>query len=322
MPPTEPNDAVNPKDNPDLGAVGVEEPPPMTSELPDEDLWDRYNKRMEFPLATVAAVFLHVVVGATLIYVLVGLMTPPENPDPPIKMVAVNGMDDSGEGSPGAGTQDADLNRNTDPFSTPDVTAPETPADPKENNPSTALAPGAIPLPKKSSLGGGKSNDGPPGSGVGGTGSDSTRARGLRWVLRFRVASGKDYIEQLKAMGASIAVPLPPDDNNFLFFEDLGNPQQRAVSKGDLNKFVSGRLQFSDSRQSQVREVCAVLGVNAPSLPKYFSAYFPKSMEEELARKEKSYRNRHSDDIEETIFIVTVRGGTYELVVFEQKVKK
>jgi hypothetical protein len=127
MPPTGPN-AVNPLDNPDLGLV--EEPPPMTSELPDEDLWDRYNKRMEFPLATVGTVFLHVLVGAVLIGVLVGLMDPGENPDPPIKMVSVNGLDDSGEGSPGAGTQDTDLDRPIDPFQTPDVTTPDTPPDP------------------------------------------------------------------------------------------------------------------------------------------------------------------------------------------------
>ena len=43
---------------------------------------------------------------------------------------------------------------------------------------------------------------------------------------------------------------------------------------------------------------------------------------EELARKETNYRNRRAEDIEETIFRVVVRGGNYELIVDDQKVKK
>ena len=44
--------------------------------------------------------------------------------------------------------------------------------------------------------------------------------------------------------------------------------------------------------------------------------------EDELARKETAYRNRRSDDIEETVFQVTVRGGGYDLLVYDQTPKR
>src|SRR3954464_8149415 len=106
--PAEPN--TNPNDNPDLG----EEPEPGST-LPEEDLWERYNKRLEFPMATVATVFLHVVVGALLVYVLVGLMDSGEDrSNPDLKLMQVGGLDDTGEGSAGSGGSDSDLSQKTD----------------------------------------------------------------------------------------------------------------------------------------------------------------------------------------------------------------
>src|SRR5262245_14598876 len=109
MPPTAPN----PKDNPALG----EEPEPITGPPEETDIWERYNKRMEFPVATVAAVFLHVMVGAVLIYIRVGLMDSGEDrSNPPMQIVSVGGMDDSGEGSAGGGGESVDLAVSSDLF--------------------------------------------------------------------------------------------------------------------------------------------------------------------------------------------------------------
>src|SRR5262245_34995825 len=108
MPPTAPNQQNNP--------ALTEEPEPVST-LPDEDLWERYNKRLEFPLATVATVFLHVLVGALLVYILVGLMDSGEDrSNPPMQIVAVGGADDSGEGSAGGGGESIDLSVSNDLF--------------------------------------------------------------------------------------------------------------------------------------------------------------------------------------------------------------
>ena len=94
-----------------------------------------------------------------------------------------------------------------------------------------------------------------------------------------------------------------------------------VASDADLNR-LAGKIQFSDNRPKPVREILASLGVEAPSPPKAFWAFFPKNLEDELATKEKAYRNRRPEDIEETVFRVTVRGGSFSFVVDEQVAKK
>ena len=346
MPPTAPN----PKDDASLGAR-VEEAEPIVGPPEETDLWERYNKRMEFPLATVAAVFLHVVVGAALVYVLVGLMDSGEDrSNPKLQLIAVGGMDDAGDGSAGSGgRENPDIVKDVDPFQgVKDVLpTPESLADAKADIQKAVLpdATGNLPISapnaaafsqlddavrKKllgvgsnqgSGPGAGKGNDGTLGAGPGGTGADSTRARGLRWVLRFRVASGRDYLDQLKAMGAEILIPIPPDGKKCVLIRDLNAPAQKTADDADLKR-LAGKIQFSDPRPDQVRDVCAALDIKLPAPPKTFWAFFPKGLEEELARKETGYRNRRAEDIEETIFRVVVRGGSYELVVDEQRAKK
>jgi hypothetical protein len=346
MPPTTPNSAPNPN-----GVLSIDEEPEPEVALPEEEFWDRYNKRLEFPIATVATVFLHVVVGAILVYVLVGLMDGGEDrSNPPLQLIAVSGADDTGEGSSGSGGQEnPDIVRDVDPFVGVRnvLPTPESLADAKADIQKMVLpdTTGNLPISapnaaaysqlddtiRKKLLGvgsqkgegnqPGKGFDGSAGSGPGGVGSDSTRARGLRWVLRFRVASGKDYLDQLRAMGAEILVPLddkkPPQS---ILVPDLENPTAQRVASDADYKRLAGKIQFSDTRKDQVREVCAALGVKTDA--KTFWAFFPKSLEEELAHKEKSYRNRRSEDIEETIFRVVVRGGKFELVIDDQRVKK
>ena len=280
---------------------------------PEEEFWDRYNRRMEFPLATVAAVFVHVVVGAVLVYVLVGLMDSGEDrSNPPLQLVAVGGLDDAGDGSAGSGGQaDPDIVRDVDPFKAAKEVLPSVQAlnDAKENIQKIVLDDpnGKLPIAapnaaaysqlddsiRKKLLGvgaqkgdgsqPGKGFDGTAGAGPGGTGADSTRARGLRWVLRFRVAGGKDYVDQLRAMGAEILVPLPPDDKKCILIRDLNKPVgngRRRASEADLKR-LGGKIQFSDTRREPVREVIAALGVNVTGQPKSFWAFFPRELEDE-----------------------------------------
>jgi len=342
-----------PKSDPDLDGSGLHEEQGgavATAGPPEEEFWDCYNKRMEFPLATVAAVFLHVIVGALLIFILVGLMESGEDrSNPPLQLMQVGGIDDVGAGSAGSGgVEDPSIIRDVDPFKAAQSVLPTMEAlkDAKENIQKIVLdengnlpiaAPNAASYStldesiRKKLLGvgaqkgegnqPGKGYDGA-GAGPGGTGSDSTRARGLRWVLRFRVAGGKDYIDQLKAMGAEILVPLPPDDKKCILIRNLNDPGSQSVASDADLKRLAGKIQFADTRRDQVRDVLNVLGVNAPGQPKAFWAFFPKELEEELARKETSYRNRRSEDIEETVFKVTIRGGSYELVVDDQVIKR
>lgn len=318
--------------------------PPVISGPPEEEFWERYNKRLEFPLSAVSAVLLHVLVGAVLVFILVRLMDKEDRSEATLKLIEVGGLDDIGDGSAGSGGIEdpfvkaegdpaTDLLKSlTDPSKMPEVDDVKQTIkylDPEGNLPiSNSNVAAYADLDKKvrdKLLGGregagdqkGRGYDGSAGKGPGGTGADSTFGRNLRWTLRFKVGSGRDYLNQLKAMGAEILVPIPGTEK-CMVITDIDNPNPRLASEDDFRR-LSKKIKFSDSRPSAVREVGQALALDFT--PKSFWAFFPKSVEEELDRKEKNYRNRRPEDIAETVFRVTMRGGSYEIVVDEQKVK-
>ncbi|MCU0704589.1 MAG: hypothetical protein MUF18_11485 [Fimbriiglobus sp.] len=167
----------------------------------------------------------------------------------------------------------------------------------------------------------GKGGEGgnPNGAGTG-TGADSTRARTMRWVIAFRTASGRDYLDQLQSLGAKIIVPTA-DGKGALYFRDLsGNPPVgKPITDPDWQE-LSGLVQFSDYTARTRQDVGQALGMG--NLPKGFWAYFPKTLEQELAKKEVGFQQRRSEDIEETKFECVMKNGKYELVVTRQTLKK
>ena len=96
MPPA----ATNPK----------ELPPPPDREFrgpPEEEFWERYNRRLEFPLGTAIAVLIHVAVAAFAVFLFVRLMDKGGDKSAvPVKLIEPLGMDDAGDGSAGSGGQD------------------------------------------------------------------------------------------------------------------------------------------------------------------------------------------------------------------------
>jgi hypothetical protein len=243
-------------------------------------------------------------------------------------------MDDEGSGSAGSGGVDEPLFKPTDdPFKAHEV-LPVVPNLPQaEANPNTTTPPDAAgnlppattsPRPVGAEKGSGKEPgrgyDETKGKGPGGTGADSTRARNLRWTIRFRTTSGRDYLDQLQLMGAKILVPVPGKDQEYVYVPDLRNPSsKRAPTKNELGE-LAGMIKFGDNRPASVRQVAQELGVDFS--PQVFWAFFPKHVEEELDRKEKGYRNRRPEQIEETLFRVIMRGGNFEIVVDDQTVKR
>ena len=151
--------------------------------------------------------------------------------------------------------------------------------------------------------------------------SDETRARGLRWVIRFRTTSGQDYLEQLRSLGAIVVVPTPPDFKTRMYiFRDLNNPTPGVVIQPADWDELSDQIRFCDLKETSGRQISTVL--NLPYTAPYFWAFFPKGLEDELARKETAYQNRRAEDIEETVFQAVQRGGQFELDIVRQTVKR
>jgi hypothetical protein len=150
-------------------------------------------------------------------------------------------------------------------------------------------------------------------------GTDSVAAQNKRWVLRFKVESGKDYLEQLKAMKAELLFPTATNDKTILI-TDLSKLDERRETTDDEMKRLAKKLFFSDSRTEAVNAVCKTLGMEK-DIPKMFWAFFPEEISKACASKELAYKNRKVEDIKETIFKVVVKDGKYELTVIEQKSK-
>lgn len=313
---------------------------------PHEDFWEKYSKRLELPLSAVGSLLLHVVIGSVLLYVVTTLMNTGDRSDVPVKLAAIGGLDDAGDGSPGSGgiedaIREADANplraaidALPDPNRLPeikeDIQKTLRLVDPSGNLPITTENAVALAqldktirdklLGARAGAGGGPGRgiDGTPGSGPGGTGANSTLARGLRWTLRFRISSGRDYIEQLRVLGAKLLIPIP-GSGQCVVIEDLGQPDRRKViGQAELDAY--GGLRFSDPRRDVVGSLAQTLQLDFT--PTVFFAIFSRELEEELAAKEVAYRNRRPEDIEVTVFRVTVRGGSYSIVVDEQQVRR
>jgi len=319
---------------------------------PEEEFWERYNRRLEFPLSTVAAVLLHVLIAVVIIRVLLVLAaSAPDRSSVDIKMVPeMGGLDDDGGGMAGSGGAPDPLAKGeNDPWKANAAVLPDASTLPKvQEDLRKAInldEPGVdaqvsaanaaqyeavdvelkkkllgIGVKKGSGAEGGKGFDGSKGTGPGGAGANSSRARSLRWVMRFSTADGQDYVAQLAAMGAVILVPLPPENKDCLYFADLKNRDNRKMATAaDINA-LAGQIKFSDTRAESVRGVCDALGVREAA--RSFWAFFPRGLEDELSRKETNYRNRKAEDIEETVYRVIARGGTYEIIVDDQTPKR
>ena len=319
---------------------------PLAFGPPHETAWKKYSPNFEFPISLLVSTFML----TSLFAILVGLLfltlgTGPEKKVPPISL-AEGGPDDTGEGSPGSGGIPEEKLANATPPQ-PQTSGDETlkdkfdlPAvkdiqnaisleDPAADT--VAVAPeNAVGLAKlddalrdklagiggkKGETGPGKGATGQPGPGPGGTGSDATRARSLRWVMRFQTNGGRDYLDQLQALGAIVLVKAQSPGKMYVF-KDLRNPRPGTLATDAELASYSQQIQFCDPKPKSSEEVGRAL--NLDYQPDGFWAIFPKGIEEELARLEKSYRGRRAEDVEQTIFKVSVVGGQYKLVVSEQ----
>ncbi len=310
-----------------------------------ETFWKNYNSSYEFPTSIVTSFLCHALIVLAMVLIVFAALSGTDSGAVPIRLVE-GGWDDTGDGSAGSGGNPDPLARGESAPKPSDFAQlpnnlPEVREEVKKQildlDPSAV---GSIPDEKAAALaaldkalrdklmgerrgsgpGAGSGNTGQEGTGPGGTGADSTRARSIRWVLRFRTRDGRDYLSQLKAMRATVMVPIPPENKQMYIFRDLDNPKPgTTATEADL-AVAARQIQFSDFRRESVVGVGQALGLSFT--PTVFMAFFPADLEKELARLEVAYRNRRPEDIEETVFMVTVRGGEPALVVVEQRAKR
>ncbi|HJZ55973.1 MAG TPA: hypothetical protein VKE74_13470 [Gemmataceae bacterium] len=251
---------------------------PVPPQLPEEEFWEKYNERLEFPLSTVGAVFLHVLVALLLFLILAYLIGKGEDRSSVgVTFVDVGGLDDSGLGSEGSGGDEivgitgdplrADFVRNPDLRNLPDAQANQQPSvsvnDPNVAAPNTTTSAfskvddtlnskkngaGSNPGSGKPAAGGAP---GTKGTGPGGSGNDRTRARQenwSRWVISFSTFEndGRDYINQIGAFGGTLVVPRPGGTEYLVYDDVLHALNSRTLASKDAERAYASYIWFSE----------------------------------------------------------------------------
>jgi len=271
---------------------------------PDERFWEKYSPHYEFPLSSFGSLALHV--AAVVVFIgalwLLAQLTVSDKTAVPMTELAVAGP--GSDITPPGGGELIEGVRNERPKErvVPNAKLGEIPEALKD-----LVRPAAPGKPGTGPVGGEKA--GPVGKGD----PTSSGSRGVRWELNFSSENGRDYLNQLAAMKATVVVPLPPNWKSAKAFTDLGREKPPARDF-DLSQ-VPG-LYFVDSEPGSVGRLVGALGLEF--VPPLFIALFPKEIEEELAAKERAYAGRKEGDIALTRFKVLIRDGKPSIAVIGQ----
>jgi hypothetical protein len=322
---------------------------------PDERFWVKYSPHHELPISGMASLTWHVLVGV-LIVVVGFIVARSRSNDMPIETVEYPGGGGNPNGvgnAPGIGgapmveaasTQQppADAIRVAEPLveNVPLQIAPADLLPGIEDDPEaqrelvkiTERGNQALRKLEKLDADFRKSLLGPPGHGRGGPGSGGGQGTGagqgqgdgsgsgkintrtqrqLRWTLTFNIKTGSDYLRQLDVLHAILAFRHP--DGSLKVVKNL---LQRPLKLEDDDVKGLNRIFWIDDDPASVDKMARALGLEFT--PREFVALFPPEFENELAKKERSYRNRREDQIFRTRFAVTILGNSPSVVVADQ----
>jgi len=310
---------------------------------PDEEFWQKYSPHYEFPLSSVGSVAMHIaglVIFLGALWLLARMTISDKTPVPMRPMV----MGEEGDGTGKAGSGGGHPMEDITPFempkerSIPEAKLNDTVKDLKDFLPrvpseAEGLRPEDLPqvkslaqldeaLRRKLGQGGRKGTGEGPGNGINdvpGSGSNNagdatnSTSRAVRWELIFKTESGRDYLNQLAAMKATVVVPYPPDWKSSKAFRDVG---REKVAAEEFRMEDMPGLYFVDDDPGSAAKIAKTLGLDFE--PPVFIAFFPKDIEEELAAKERAYRNRKESEIFSTKFKILVRDNKPVIAVIDQ----
>jgi hypothetical protein len=341
--------------------ITVAERPPAP---PEERLWRRYSPRGELPLSASGSLFVHVLAGGIMLLVGIYLASYLYKPDHPLPVEPVRlALDGKGAkpGTPGgregaAPGQPGDEDVGPEPGDEGPGPRPPalTPVERKrveqqyddasqrfladidtDSSKRWARLPDELrqglarglartgPPPRP-----GKKGDGGKGDGKGGKLELTQREkRMLRWHMVFTANSGKQYLAQLKGLGAILALPVKEGkgaDPEYKVVRDL-KPGGKLLAE-DVTKIQ--RIYWIDDKPQSVKDVVAALGLKLAQRPSRFVAFMPEALENELFRMEKGYVEKELKQkfdearIEETRFRVVLKKGKYQPEIVTVVLKK
>jgi len=171
--------------------------------------------------------------------------------------------------------------------------------------------------------------DGPgkgPGQGTGRHQLTQRQKRMMRWLMTFNTSSGPNYLDQLRGLGAMLAVPVTEGARpRYKLLADLMPGKARPVQ---ADVYQLNRIFWVENNPKNVADIMRALGLpympgsaGQPGRPSHFVAFMPPELEDKLARLEQAYRGLPEDRIFETKFAVGHTAAGYEPAVIEQTPK-
>jgi hypothetical protein len=310
------------------------------SASPEIKFWKRYSPHHELSLSSVLSILLHTLLVGLLL--LIGILVVRSRDSGPLETSIVAIDEGPGNGGGGGNEEVVPHRREAGQRMTPAAAEPSLP-----KNPDKVLA---VPQPApvhlapdnsgeriigdaekaaeelaaktralrdrllKQQQEQGPSTSGPPGGRAKGPPRariERQAQRMDRWVLTFETRDGFDYLRQLEALGAILAVPLEGD--RFLVIRNL---KQRPARGTVENAADIQRIFWIDDKPESVRSLARALQLE--QVPSHVVAFFPDQLEEDLLRKELAFRHRHEEEIRKTYFRLERHGSRFEPVVVDQ----
>lgn len=314
---------------------------------PEERFWKRHSPNHEFPLSGVLALALFAVfMGILVLSIKMEWFTaqaPVEtaaiafgdgnDPATSNHPVGTNGANGNGKpvARPEAGGNAHDPGVKPGPV-LPDVPRPAVrPSEPLPEapplNPANlpAISFNAIGEEATAKLGGSLDPPGPPnGTGPSGppgpTGPGPTQRIGrvYRWHITLDTRTGAEYLKQLRFLKAFVGIPEKKAGAalQYRIIRDL----TRLPARGQIEEPAQVNRFFAvDAKPESVEALASALGL--ARTPDHLVAFFPRELEEELARKELAYRGRPESQIAATQFRILWRGHDWEVQVTDQRMK-
>jgi hypothetical protein len=140
--------------------------------------------------------------------------------------------------------------------------------------------------------------------------------RMLRWSMKFNTQDGRDYLRQLEALGAVLAIPTSP--NTF----EVVDLTKRPLRPEDKDLSTIQKIWWIDDNPRSVMSLMQAMGLRGQ--PGRIIAFIPNAVEDDLAKTELAFHHLKEEDIFETAFNIRVPGAggrKYDVHVIEQKKK-
>jgi hypothetical protein len=113
----------------------------------------------------------------------------------------------------------------------------------------------------------------------------------LRWNMHFATGNAAEYLRQLSALGAILAIPVPGKlgGTEFLVVRDLLQRPRVHAAREDVGRIQ--RIYWIDDKPESVTDVMREMGLEYR--PNRFVAFMPAELEQKLFAMEREYYKRN-----------------------------